>query len=373
MTEYYIGLMSGTSADGVDASLIAMHSGQFCSIDQVYLPFDVIFKQQIISLYQSQVDEIEHLSQVAYLLSGLYADAITQLLKQNHLIASQIKAIGCHGQTIRHRPNSKTPFSLQIADYARLAELTEIDVIGDFRSADIAAGGQGAPLVPAFHHAIFPAQAGDQVILNIGGIANMTVLKKQATHQLQAVLGLDTGPGNGLLDEWCYLHTQKTYDHDGEWAATGQVIDELLQALLSCDYVKIKGPKSSGREVFNLTWLNQFLTDFSEYAAQDIQATLVAFTCETIQQSIIQYTQTAQVWVCGGGVHNKHLMQQLKTRLGAGFEVNSSAKINIDPDWIEADCFAWLAYCFTHRMPTNMPAVTGAKKAKVLGCLYPAS
>lgn len=373
MTEYYIGLMSGTSADGIDASLIAMHSGRFCSIDQVYLPFDVIFKQQIISLYQSQMDEVEHLSQVAYLLSGLYADAISQLLKQNNLMACQIKAIGCHGQTIRHRPNSNTPFSLQIADYARLAELTGIDVIGDFRSADIAAGGQGAPLVPAFHQAIFPAQTCDQIVLNIGGIANMTVLKKQTAQQPQVVFGLDTGPGNGLLDEWCYLHTQQAYDRNGSWAASGKVIDALLQALLSCDYFKIKGPKSSGREVFNLTWLTQFLTGFAEHAAKDVQATLMAFTCETIKQSIIEYTQAAQVWVCGGGVHNEQLMQQLKACLGSDFEVNSSAKINIDPDWVEADCFAWLAYCFTHRMPANMPAVTGAKKAKVLGCLYPAS
>ncbi|MCU4677463.1 anhydro-N-acetylmuramic acid kinase [Catenovulum sp. 2E275] len=364
MQELYIGLMSGTSADGVDASLISLDNGKITSLSQSYLAFDRQFKRQIIALYQTQKNEIEVLGQTACQLSEVYAQAVFDLLAKSNVSATQITAIGCHGQTIRHRPDLTTPFTLQICDYAKLAELVGIDVIGDFRSADIAAGGQGAPLVPAFHKAIFPAAEIDQVVVNIGGIANLTLIKNNGY-----IAGFDTGPGNGLMDEWCEFNTGQPYDKNGRWAGSGQSIQTLLDKLLTAPFFTKKGPKSSGREVFNLSWLQHYLTEV--YSAQDVQATLLNLTSQSIAQAIQNVSHTADVWVCGGGVHNQTLMQQLQADLGYNYRLNSTQVLNIAPDWIEADCFAWLAYCFKHKIPANLPQVTGAKKTKILGCLYP--
>ncbi len=364
MQAYFIGLMSGTSADGIDASLIKIDDGQLKSVGHFYLPFDFEFKQKLLNLYQPGYNEIEISGPLAVELAVRYANAVNHLLIHTHLSSADISAIGCHGQTIRHRPDGQNPFTMQICDYAKLAELTRIDVIGDFRSADIAAGGQGAPLVPAFHQTIFPANERDQVVVNIGGIANMTLIRSDSS-----IIGFDTGPGNGLMDEWCQLHSNQAYDENGHWAAGGQVIPSLLTELLEQPYFYQQGPKSSGREVFNLSWLEAYLKP--EYTARDVQASLLKLTCESIKQSIVKHSASADVWICGGGAHNQALMETLAAILGEPYSLNSTQAINIDPDWIESDCFAWLAYCFMNRIPANIPAVTGASRQKVLGCLYP--
>lgn len=364
---YFIGLMSGTSADGVDASLLKFEHNEFSCVDNIGIDFSPELRNQILALYTSSNDEIEQLGSVASQLADVYAQACLALLTKAKLTPEQIQAIGCHGQTIRHRPDNELPFTIQIADYAKLAELTQIDVIGDFRTADIAAGGQGAPLVPAFHKSLFIDQTADLSVINIGGIANISFLPAQANR---AILGFDTGPGNALMDAWISLKLGKNFDKNGQWAKQGQVIPQLLNQLLAHPYFSKAAPKSTGREIFNLDWLTPFLTN--EMKAEDIQTSLAHLTCQTICQQIKKLQTSGRVLICGGGAFNLFLLELIQTELGQNFQVFSTEKLGIDPNWIESQCFAWLAYRFTQRLPGNLPSATGATKAKVLGCLYPA-
>ncbi|WP_143871497.1 anhydro-N-acetylmuramic acid kinase [Catenovulum sediminis] len=363
---YYIGLMSGTSADGIDASLVGF-SPEMQPAEHYFLEFSAQLKQQIVSLYQATDNEIIRTGLLANQLAHLYAKAVKALLAKSNIDSSQVNAIGCHGQTIRHCVDLSSPFSVQICNYALLAELTGIDVIGDFRSADIAAGGQGAPLVPAFHQQILPPANQPQVLLNIGGIANLSLFDENGK-----LLGAyDTGPGNALLDDWINLQQQKAYDKNGEWAAQGRVSEQLLQKLLNDPYFAKAPPKSTGREYFNLAWLQTKLANF-DIEAVDVQRSLLQFTCVTIAQEIATKIKHGNVWVCGGGAHNKALLASLQQALSDDFTIASSAAVKIDPDWVESQCFAWLAYCFREKITANLPQVTGARKTKVLGCLYPA-
>lgn len=384
---YFIGLMSGTSADGIDASLLKFSDAGFSHIASIGIEFNTVLRQKILTLYNSSEHEIEQQGCVAHELAQAYAQACQTLLAQTQLTANQICAIGCHGQTIRHRPTQTRPFSLQITDYALLAELTQIDVIGDFRSADIAAGGQGAPLVPAFHQALFQLNQDtsvsainpkaknpkNQTIVNIGGIANITFLP---AHTANHIIGFDTGPGNCLMDAWCEKYQAQPYDKAGQWAATGDIQFSLLQSLLKHPYFALATPKSTGREIFNLDWLNNLLQQLEinnkiKYKAEDVQATLLALTSKSITEAIKHIQPNGAVWICGGGVFNPVLMQQIQNDLGENYQVCTTASMDIDPNWIESQCFAWLAHRFIQRMPANIPSVTGAKKPKILGCLYP--
>lgn len=369
---YYIGLMSGTSADGIDLALVEFDDSEQEKanganlIASYYQAYDNDTQQKIMSLYNSSDNEIDRAGSLDIELAQQFAQAIMLFLQQEQLSPSHIVAIGSHGQTIRHRPvksqHITTPFTLQIGCLQTLALLTGIRVVGDFRTKDIALGGQGAPLVPAFHQAIFGSTEKDVFVVNIGGIANITFLPKSAQHK---TIGFDTGPGNALMDYWFGLHHSGRYDAKGQWANSGQVCDNLLQAMLSDPYFSQPAPKSTGREYFNAPWLAKY-TDNSLLKPADIQATLTALTAETIAQDISQLSTKSDVYICGGGIENDYLISLLNHKLKAHSIVNTHSK-NINSDSLEAMAFAWLALAFDKNIFGNIPAVTGASKQAVLG------
>jgi len=377
---YYIGLMSGTSADGIDLALVDFSDNKINLIKKYYQPYDDSTHQAITSLYVSGSNEIDRAFSLNGELAHQFAKAITELLKQCHLSANDIKAIGNHGQTIRHRPqptaNGQThqAFTLQIGCNQTLATLTNIRVIGQFRIKDMALGGQGAPLVPAFHQALFTPRKHtnkDIFVVNIGGIANISFLPSRASKQ--SVIGFDTGPGNALMDDWYQQHHQHCrYDENGDWAAQGQVNQALLTHLLADHYFHQPAPKSTGREEFHLGWLAQKLGGFC-LSAVDVQATLAMLTAKTICDNLVHYSQSATIFLSGGGVLNKHLFQLIGQQLKQtpqNFELLTTDDVNIDSDALEAMAFAWFAYAFDQHIVGNIPAVTGASKASVLGTSY---
>ena len=360
LNERYIGLMSGTSVDGVDAVVADFSDDKVRTLGHVNLPFAPDLRAQLQGLMQSGADEVERAGDASVALAHAYADAVAQLLAKTNLAAKDIAAIGAHGQTIRHRP--ERGFTTQLNAPAHLSELTGIAVVADFRSRDVAAGGQGAPLVPAFHAAVFQGDA-PRAVVNIGGIANVTLLP--AKGSAEPVRGFDTGPGNTLLDAWCERHTGKPFDESGAWSANGRVDASLLTRLMADPYFTLSAPKSTGREHFNAAWLDAMLAaDGRALAAVDVQATLVALTANSINDALRAHA-VASCFVCGGGVFNGPLLRAL---LGA----QSTAALGIDPMQVEALAFAWLArQCFMSA-PGNVPAVTGAKGPRVLGAVYPA-
>lgn len=363
--ERYVGLMSGTSLDGVDAVLAEIGAGdQILTLRTHYLPYPDELRAQLLALHTPQADEIHLAACAANTLARLYAEAVGTLLNESD--RGSVRAIGCHGQTLRHRPADG--YTLQIGNAALLAELTGITVVADFRSRDIAAGGQGAPLVPAFHAHTLRHPAIHRVIANIGGIANVTDLPPEGN-----VRGWDTGPGNMLLDAWIKRHQGAHYDRDGAWAARGTVRDDLLAVLAGHPYLAPPPPKSAGREQFNLEWLDGMLARLGEaIAPADVQATLLEFTALSLADAIRRECPGAQeVYVCGGGARNGALMQRLGARL-PNLKVATTASLGIDPDWMEALAFAWLARQTLHHAPGNLPAVTGARGPRVLGAVYPA-
>jgi anhydro-N-acetylmuramic acid kinase len=362
MSELYIGLMSGTSADGIDAALVDFQHAQPQLIATHYVPYPTQIRQAIFDLCQPGADEINRLGVLDVLLGKAFASAANTLLQKNNLTATAVRAIGSHGQTVRHHPTRQ--FSLQIGDPNIIASETGITTVADFRRRDMAHGGQGAPLVPAFHQAIFASDTIDRAIVNIGGIANITLLP---AHAPQSILGFDTGPGNTLLDGWVEKHLQKSYDEKGVWAAQGKVDEDLLKNLLSDPFFKMGPPKSTGREHFNFAWLKNFL--LPSMSAVNIQATLVELTARTIIDAIKNYFSGGEILVCGGGVHNELLMKRLR-ELAAPLTVDSAFKYGIAPDWVEAIAFAWLAKQTLEKTPGNIPAVTGARKAAILGGVY---
>ncbi len=368
---YYIGLMSGTSLDGVDGVLVKVgETGTpFKLLSASYLPFTSDICASLFALQFSGFDEIHRASQAANQLVLFYAECVLHLLKNTGLTPQQITAIGVHGQTVRHRP--EFGYTLQINNPALLAELTDIDVIADFRSRDIAAGGQGAPLVPAFHRSVFGLPDETRVVANIGGISNISILHADGTTH-----GFDTGPGNVLMDAWIKQHKAQAYDASGDWARHGTVNEALLAHLKSESYFALVPPKSTGRDLFHLDWLAKRLGLFSEVSPVDVQATLCAFTACTLVDAIQRYApDTRQVYICGGGAYNVTLCDSIKASLAAGEEpvsVHSTDVLGISPNHVEALAFAWLAYRFHERQPGNLPEVTGAAAGgRILGALYP--
>jgi len=361
--ELYIGLMSGTSMDGIDAALVDFSSTQPKLVSTHAHPWPNNIQQALIKARELPDSELSSLHELDKQTAEIFAAASLKLLANTPYRAQDITAIGNHGQTIRHRPDIEKPFSLQIGNAKILASLTGIDVVSDFRTADIKAGGQGAPLVPAFHQAIFSSEKSDRVIVNIGGIANITVLPKD---QKQAVIGFDCGPGNTLMDAWVMLHKQQPYDADGNFAASGKTNARLLASLLMDDYFQMPPPKSTGFEYFNLDWLNTH--DIDALNSADVQNTLSNLTATSIIRAINQYAgKTDEIYICGGGVHNQTLMQQLQALTKCS--VTTTEVPGIHPDWVEAMAFSWFAYQHIHQQTGNLPAVTGANKPVVLGNL----
>jgi len=302
-------------------------------------------------------------------LGELFAESVTQLLAKSGIEAQQVQAIGSHGQTLRHHPHGPHPFTLQIGSPALIAQLSGITTVGDFRSRDIAAGGEGAPLVPAFHHAAFGKDGINRCMINIGGIANITLLPGERSS---SVNGFDTGPGNLLMNGWIARHRGEQFDHNGEWAASGAINQPLLRQLPSDKYFLRPSPKSTGREYFNLDWLDQQLAAFSPASAADVQATLCELTARSISEAISHCAvDYPEVYICGGGAHNRTLMARLQTLLAPRL-VASSEEIGLHPDWVEAIAFAWLARQTLAGQPGNLPEVTGARQPVVLGAIYPA-
>lgn len=365
-TEYYLGLMSGTSADAIDLALVDFANDKALLIATHSLILASEIRQQIHALATPADNEIDRLGELDRQLGEIFGDAINQLLDQCQLSPNQIIAIGSHGQTIRHRPPGtlKYPFTLQIGDPNVIAERTGITTVADFRRRDMAAGGQGAPLVPAFHQAIFHSSSIDRVVVNIGGMANITWLPMSGQ-----TLGFDTGPGNVLMDAWILKNLGKAYDTNGDWAASGTINTGLLQRMLAHPFFAQVPPKSTGREAFNLDWLNTELGQTS-LAPADIQATLLALTAQSIAKDIKQLTQSScEVFVCGGGAYNLSLMAELAHLLPQA-KVTSTADLGIAPEWIEAMAFAWLAQQTMNRNHGNLSAVTGAQREVILGGVY---
>ncbi len=368
----YIGLMSGTSADSIDAVLACFPRSGKIEIKATHKhAFSDETRMQIQSLMQPDGNDLENAAELDAMLGELFADAARAVLKKADLPAAQLSGIGSHGQTLRHRPGAEHPFSIQIGNPAIIAARTGITTVANFRMSDIAVGGQGAPLVPAFHHWMFHSAAGNRVILNIGGIANVSYLPSDGKSP---VLGFDTGPGNTLLDNWIHRHSGKTLDTDGSFAASGQSAPALLHLLLGDPYFQRMPPKSTGREYFHLSWLSRYLEKLAApVSARDVQTTLSHLTAQSIAHAIHTWLPgTNAVYVCGGGSRNQYLMKVLKENL-PGVPVQTTEALGLDPAWVEAAAFAWLAYRTLAGKPGNLPSVTGAKKAVILGGIYKAT
>ena len=365
---YYIGLMSGTSVDGIDAALVNLQNSGTLTLEATHQHvLSPIVRDAIQALMAPGNNEIERAGELDMQLGKLFAEAVQILLRKSGVPAKDIRAIGSHGQTIRHCPRATHPFTQQIGNPSVIAEQTGITTVADFRARDMAAGGEGAPLVPAFHHWFFHKPGVNRVILNIGGIANVTWLPAYAQG---AVLGFDTGPGNTLLDQWIMQNRGERYDNDGEWAASGQVNEQLLARLLADEYFSKAPPKSTGREHFHGAWLEQHIID--KLAAQDLQATLAELTSRSIVRALdFLPAKVDEIYVCGGGSHNRHLLARLQTQ-APNIPIATTAALGLDPDWVEAVAFAWLAHRTLAGEPGNLPSVTGAHHAVILGGIYPA-
>lgn len=368
MSEYYIGLMSGTSMDAIDAVLVdlAMHGPVLSHYHNFPVPSKL--RARLIAVAQGESSTLNHLSELDVRLGHLFADAALALLQQSRISAEMVRAIGSHGQTIYHRPTGPFPTSLQVGDPNIIAERTGITTVADFRRRDMAAGGQGAPLVPAFHEAAFRLNDRNRVIVNIGGIANITILP---ANPLKNVSGFDTGPGNTLMDGWIKKHHRKNKDDCGRWAASGEVDEVLLSRMLKDPYFRKAPPKSTGREYFNPAWLDKVLKRHkNRIPAKHVQATLCELTARSISDAIHKHApKTDEVLVCGGGVHNLALMLRLQMLLGT-IRVVSTEEFGTDPDYVEAIAFAWLAKRTLERRAGNIPSVTGARHGVILGGIY---
>ncbi|MCC4609369.1 anhydro-N-acetylmuramic acid kinase [Xanthomonas campestris] len=366
----YLGLMSGTSADGIDAALVrfADDSHRRCElVAGTTVPWAPPLRDALIALGQgAETVAIDALGELDAQVGLAFADAANRLIAESGVARQHIRAIGSHGQTIRHRPTSAPAFTWQIGDASRIAEHTGVTTVADFRRRDVAAGGQGAPLMPAFHLAMLGAGDEDRAVLNLGGIGNLTLIPRDGT-----VRGFDTGPANALLDSWCQQHRGTAFDADGLFAASGHVDSVLLQALLADPWFALAPPKSTGREQFHLAWVQEAMGGRALQAA-DVQATLLELTAATVAEALLRLQpQTRRVLVCGGGVRNPVLMARLAAGL-PGVVVESSARHGLDPDYLEAMGFAWLAAELLAGRPANLPSVTGAAGPRLLGAIYPA-
>ncbi len=366
MDELYIGLMSGTSNDGIDTCLVNLSEQKFEVLGTCYQAYPQEIKTQLDELINNQTSPLATLSALDHSLAVLNAVAVNKLLQSCNIHKNSVAAIGYHGQTIYHEPTADKANSIQIGNPNFLAAHTNITVVADFRRMDMAVAGQGAPLVPAFHQSLFQDTLKNRAILNIGGIANLTILPKDKTLP---VTGFDTGPGNALLNEWNQRHQHSDYDKDGQWAAKGNCIETLLQELLTDEYFSKPPPKSTGREYFNLNRLEQNV-QLNIYNAQDIQTTLTHFSVQSIALALVSHApETQQVFVCGGGINNHFLMDLLIKQL-ASIEIDSTEQIGLHPDWVEATAFAWLAKQRLLEKPGNITSVTGATREVLLGAIY---
>ncbi len=363
--------MSGTSLDGIDVVITDFSTATPCQLIAAQtFPFPPELKSELILLIKSIKCNLNKLGEIDIALGRLVAQSINQLIKTHHVNVSDITAIGSHGQTIFHSPTGQYPFSMQIGNANVIAEMTGITTVADFRQRDIAAGGQGAPLVPAFHHQLFADPRQHRAIINIGGISNITLLP---ADNKQPISGFDTGPGNVLIDGWISRHQQQDYDHQGQWAASGQCNDDLLALMLAEPYFQQTIPKSTGRELFNMAWLDKKLVEYNnELPAIDVQATLIQLTVQTIANDIQRYGNNSEaVFICGGGAHNDYLLSQLQLVL-QDKKVATTKILGLDPDWVEACAFAWLADKTLNKQAGNLASVTGAKHPAVLGAIYSA-
>ena len=370
MAELYIGLISGTSADGIDAALVDLSGDRPKLLHALNHAYDDDTRQSLLALNDSRRSTVAQLAHQDVLLARRFAAAVESLLEPGGIGARQIRAIGCHGHTVAHQTEGDTPFTLQIGDPNVLAELTGITTVADFRRRDIAAGGQGAPLAPAFHELVLRDPNSDRIAVNMGGIANITVLPADKNRP---VIGFDTGPANALMDLWCQKHTGERYDRDGAWGAGGKPIQALLDAWLADGWFKISAPKSTHRDYFDFAWIEAGLSKLSASPKpEDVQASLRELSALSVADAIAEYAPGARgVFVCGGGASNARLMQSLAEAMPER-NVASTAEHGIDPDWMEAMCFAWLAQRTVESKPGNLPSVTGASHSVILGGIYQA-
>ncbi len=367
--QIFIGLISGTSLDGVDAALVSFEDDQPNLLASHHEPYPPNIKQSIRDLCLPGSNEIDRMGSLDRSVAEIFSRAVFRVLGKGGLSRTDVTAIGSHGQTIRHRPEMSPAFTLQICDPNTLSELTGVTTVADFRRRDMAAGGQGAPLVPAYHKVVFQQAGQSRIVLNLGGIANITCLPGDVS---QPVIGYDTGPANTLLDSWAERHIGTCFDDQGSWARSGNIHPQLLDALLDEPYFTLAAPKSTGTETFNLNWLHSKLSDF-EISPVDIQATLVELTAQTVAEAIEREGYgSAELLICGGGVHNDYLLERLSCRL-PGCRLFSTQSFGVEPDWVEAITFAWLAKRTLSGLSGNLPSVTGASKDLILGGIYPAS
>ncbi len=362
---YFIGLMSGTSVDGIDAVVCDIDSNKVQLIASLCYPIPIKIQNKIHSLSNKeyQNDPIEMMGHLDVDIGQLLSEAVDALLDKAKLKPQQVVAIGSHGQTIRHIPNHPQAFTLQIGDSNIIAANTGIDTVADFRRRDMAYGGQGAPLVPAFHRVVFGDENRNRIIANLGGIANISVLTKTSE-----VLGYDTGPANTLMDLWIKQNLNKDFDLNGDWAKSGDLNSRLLEAMLADPYFSQEAPKSTGREYFNLEWLTNF--NIEAINPEDVQRTLLELTAQTLSDAIDNHINSGEVYLCGGGAHNDFLVERIQ-KLIPEFSIESTYSLGVDPDWVEAAAFAWLAFRTTNRQTGNLSSVTGASEDTVLGAVYP--
>lgn len=361
MSGLYVGLMSGTSMDGIDAALVEFGDASLNIVNTTSHRYPEELREQLLAAIQVPLDEdIENIAELDDAVGDVFTEAALALLENADVKPQRVTAIGSHGQTLRHQPKADPPFSIQIGDAQRIANGTGLQTIADFRSADIAAGGEGAPLAPFFHDWLFRQPATTRCVLNIGGVANITVLSDK-----QDTIGFDTGPGNSLLDAWTRKHKSEAFDRNGCWAASGSVDEDLLLQFMSDSYFAFAPPKSTGFEHFNLRWIEGHHIAIVE--PNDVQATLCQLTANSIADAIQDYApETTEVLICGGGVHNPVLLEKIQARL-PDISLDSTASAGLDPDWVEAVAFAWLAMRHLQNLPGNLPSVTGASRSVVLG------
>lgn len=360
----YLGMISGTSMDAIDAALVDFDEAPLRVAAATATPFDPALKARVTAaIDHADKVALDEIGQLDVEIGRAFARAANELLRAAGISAGQVAAIGSHGQTLRHRPDLPAPFTWQIGDPNILTEMTGITVVADFRRRDVAAGGQGAPLLPVFHDQVFRSADEDRVIANLGGIANVTILKRDST-----VTGFDTGPANRLLDAWIGVHRSQDYDADGAWAASGRVDATLLRELLDEPYLELPPPKSTGRELFNLPWLQTKLGLF-ERRPEDVQATLQQYTAESVADAVKRYAPGASLYCCGGGAHNRALLQSL-AQLLAPHRVASTLELGLNPDYVEAVAFAWFAKNTLEGRTSSAGSVTGATGARILGGVY---
>lgn len=367
----YIGLMSGTSMDAIDAVLVSLNTA---GLEVLYMhsePYDRQLGERLTRAINNQAspDEVGRLDR---LLGEAFADCALGLLKRADIVASSVSAIGSHGQTLRHSPDGREGFSLQIGDPNTIAERTRITTVADFRRRDIVAGGQGAPLVPAFHAWLFGSEDESRAVLNLGGIANISLLASGRTPDagslINTVGGFDTGPANTLLDNWCQIHRSQPYDAEGRWARSGNICQPLLDSFLADPYFARLPPKSTGREYFNLDWLERHISGFPQLAAEDVQRTLLELTAVTVADAL-NCMPEAKLFLCGGGCRNSFLLERLR-RLMPGRPVKTTAELGVAPEAVEGAAFAWLAKQTLAGLPGNIPASTGARGPRILGGIF---